>query len=83
MSLSNEQKAKALQIVWNEHIDQIAATPPDQPPKGFLWTQTVRDQLRAILTPEQQAKFDVTPPYRRSGPGSGKKRKLDAPPPTR
>ena len=70
--LNAEQKTEALQIIWHEHIDQVAATPPDQAPKGFFWSQAVRDQLRAILTPEQQAKFDATPPYRSSGPRSAK-----------
>jgi Spy/CpxP family protein refolding chaperone len=72
VSLTADQKAKALQIIWNDLTDQLAATPEGQALKGFMWQQPVRDQLRALLTPAQQAKFDVTSPYRRSGPASAK-----------
>ncbi len=67
--LTGAQQKQAIDIFWNNLREQIAAMPDDQPLKGFNFSNKVRDELRAILTPEQQAKFDVTPPYRR-GPGN-------------
>jgi hypothetical protein len=65
-TLTADQKTKATQIIWDDLTDQLAALPDDQPLKGFMWGDKVRDQLRAILTPAQQAKFDSTPPYRKN-----------------
>ncbi len=63
--LTAEQKKQVSAILWDEITDQIAAMPPDKALPGFRWSDKVRDRLRAVLTPEQQAKFDVTPPYAR------------------
>lgn len=72
VSLTSVQKAQATQILWNEVDAQLAAGTPEEPPKGFRWTPRVKDQLRAILTPDQQAKFDVTQPYRSNAKAGGK-----------
>lgn len=72
VSLTAAQKTQATQILWNEVEAQLAAATPEEPPKGFRWTQGVKDQLRAILTPDQQAKFDLTPPYRSNAKAGGK-----------
>lgn len=67
VALTAAQKTQATEILWDDFKAQIAALAPDEAPHGFRWTQGVRDRLRALLTPAQQAKFDVTPPYRSSG----------------
>ncbi|HVS52233.1 MAG TPA: hypothetical protein VHD62_07750 [Opitutaceae bacterium] len=67
VALTAEQKAAANQIFWNEVRAQIAAAGPDHPLRAFRWNNDVRDRLRALLTAEQQAKFDATSPYRRNG----------------
>lgn len=64
--LTPEQKEKATRIFWDDIVDQVAALPADQTLPGFMWRDKVRGQLREILSPEQQAKFDVTPPYRKN-----------------
>lgn len=63
VSLDADQKQKALAIVWDDLIDQIAALPADQQLPGFLWHHGVRQRLRAVLSPAQQELFDRTPPY--------------------
>ena len=64
--LTPEQKQKAAEVFWNDIIDQIAALPADEMLKGFMWRNPVRERLRGILSAEQQATFDATPPYRRN-----------------
>jgi RNA polymerase sigma factor (sigma-70 family) len=64
VTLTTEQKQKATEILWDDLIEQVAALPPDQQLRGFLWHNRVRDRLRILLTPEQKARFDQTPPYR-------------------
>ncbi len=72
VSLSAAQKAQAGQIFWSEMDAQLATATPDRPLKGFTWRQPLRDQLRAILTPEQQVKFDAAPLYSGKRPGARK-----------
>jgi hypothetical protein len=64
VSLTAQQKQKAAEIFWDDIVEQVAALPADQRLQGFRWSNRVRDRLRALLTPEQKAKFDRTPPYR-------------------
>ncbi len=63
IALTPEQKKRASEIIWDEVTDQLAAIPVTDSLRGFAWTEKVRAQLRATLTPEQQAIFDATPPY--------------------
>src|SRR5439155_18060268 len=56
--LTAEQRKKATAILWDDITDQMAALPEDKPLPGFRWSDPVRAKLRAVLTPEQQAKFD-------------------------
>jgi Spy/CpxP family protein refolding chaperone len=72
VGLTSEQKKKATDILWDDIMDQIAALPADQNLRGFAWRDKVRDRLREVLTPEQQAKFDTTPPYRKNNRPSGR-----------
>lgn len=66
VKLTPQQKQKAIEILWEDVIDQVAALPADQQLKGFQWRDPVRDRLRGILSNEQQSAFDVTPPYRKN-----------------
>jgi RNA polymerase sigma factor (sigma-70 family) len=66
VNLTPEQQQKATQIFWEDTIDQAAALPADQYLEGYRWRDQARARLRAILTPQQQATFDQTPPYGRN-----------------
>lgn len=66
VALSPEQKRQAAEILWADIIEQVAALPEERTLNGFLWSDGVRDRLRAILTPEQRIRFDQTPPYRKN-----------------
>jgi RNA polymerase sigma factor (sigma-70 family) len=71
VALTPEQKKNATEIFWDDVVNQVSAMPADQPLRGFMWSDPVRDRLHAILTAEQQAKFDTTSPYRKSrGPAA-------------
>ena len=72
VTLTAEQKQKATAIIWDDLMDQMAKLPAEQTLPGFRWSDKVRDQLRGVLTPEQQAKFDQTTPYRKSGSTGGR-----------
>jgi hypothetical protein len=61
LSLNSDQKRQATAIIWNELIEQVAATPEDQTLKGFHWQQATVDQVRGLLTAEQQRIYDSTP----------------------
>lgn len=72
VTLTEDQKRQATEIIWNEFLDQLAAAPPENPPKGFLWRPATRDLLRALFTPEQREKYDHTPVAQgggQAGPG--------------
>jgi Spy/CpxP family protein refolding chaperone len=71
VALTPEQKRQVTAIFMDDIIDQMAALPPEEELPGFRWHDKVRGQLRTVLTSEQQAKFDVTTPYRASGRPAG------------
>jgi Spy/CpxP family protein refolding chaperone len=71
VTLSADQKKQATAIFWDDIIDQMAALPPEQELPGFRWGDKVREQLRVVLTPEQQAKFDATTPYKMNKRATG------------
>lgn len=71
VALSADQKRMVTAIFLDDIIDQMAALPPEEELPGFRWRDKVRTQLRAVLTAEQQAKFDATVPYRASGRSGG------------
>jgi RNA polymerase sigma factor (sigma-70 family) len=71
VTLTAEQKQKATAIIWDDLMDQMAKLPAEQALPGFRWSDKVRDQLRGVLTSEQQATFDQTTPYRKSGTNGG------------
>jgi hypothetical protein len=67
LNFSAEQKQRAREILWNELADQLAAVPEGGELPGFRWRDATRDQLRAILTPEQLAKYNSTPQIQGGG----------------
>lgn len=64
VALTAEQKAKAREIFWADIIDQASALNGEEHLNGFRWRDSVRRNLREILSPAQQVKFDQTKPYR-------------------
>lgn len=68
VTLTAEQKTKALDI-YKKAADQAKAlSPEERREKGMEIMKATGEQIRALLTPEQQAKFDAMP---RGGPGGG------------
>jgi hypothetical protein len=61
VSLSPQQNAVARKI-FDEEFESIISLPPaDRGNKGMEYRQAARAQVRAILTPAQQEKFDGSP----------------------
>jgi hypothetical protein len=59
--LTTEQKSKAIKIFEQEAGALNAIPAEDRPEKGAEFRQTALAQIRALLTPEQQRKYDRTP----------------------
>jgi len=68
VQLTSSQRTAAIAIVTEEN-DALQALAPgrDRAVKGMPIRQTARAQLRALLTPAQQAVYDITPQYRGGG----------------
>lgn len=61
VGLSLEQKAMALKI-FEEELDALLEIPAtERPDKGMEARQNVHHFIRALLNPEQLAKYEVTP----------------------
>jgi hypothetical protein len=61
VTLTNEQKTAATQIFQTEE-DALAAIPAaERLEKGETARKTARQQLRALLTPQQRNKYDLAP----------------------
>lgn len=78
LTLTADQKTKITAILTKAQED-IQALPQDQRrEKGMEIRQTAMKDVRALLTPEQQTKFDAMPQQgpggRRGGGGAGKKK---------
>jgi hypothetical protein len=59
VSLTADQKAKALDIFKKEADDLNAFTPAERPFKGMEIRQAATANVRALLTPEQQQRLDA------------------------
>lgn len=70
LALTAEQQAKLAEI-RKAGAEQIKAAAGDRAKMRAL-AKAQHDEVRALLTPEQQAKFDAMPVERRGG-GKGKK----------
>jgi hypothetical protein len=65
--LTSEQRAKATAVFQHE-MDALAALPAvERGLGGMEIRQASREQIRALLTPEQQQKYDRTPQVRGGG----------------
>lgn len=73
LSLTADQKAKIKDLYTNAQKEMEALSPDDRREKGREIMKTTHDQVRAVLTPEQQAKFDEMRPQR----GGGRKKKAE------
>ena len=72
VTLTADQKAKATDIYTKEVADMQALAPEDRRSKGQEIRDAANKDIRALLTPDQQTKFDAMPP-----PGKGGRKKKD------
>jgi len=70
--LTADESAKIKDIISKTRDDMQALAPEDRRTKGREMMQAQHDQIRAVLTADQQTKFDAMPP-----PGRGGKKKKD------
>ncbi len=71
--LSDEQKTK-LTAIYAKAGEKMRAAGPDGGREKMMEIMTeTRKEVRAVLTPEQQKKFDEMP--QRGGPGGGNRKK--------
>lgn len=72
VKLTAEQKTK-ITAIFSKLQETIQALPQEErQAKGMELRTAANKEVRALLTPEQQAKFDALPPVGRGG-GRGKK----------
>ncbi len=71
-ALSDDQKAKVGDIIAKGQKDTQALTQEERATKGREIMQAMRKDVRAVLTADQQAKFDAMP---MGGPGGKGKKK--------
>ena len=73
-SLTAEQKSKITEIYTKLQSDMQAIPQEERREKGMALMQAAQKDVRAVLTAEQQKKFDEMPAPGRGGPGGGKKK---------
>ncbi len=61
VTLTDDQIGQVAAIFTQESADLQPLTPEEQPTKGREIRQAAKAQVRALLTPEQQQKFDANP----------------------
>lgn len=71
-SLTADQKAKITAIYEKAAKDMQAIPQEERREKGMALRQAAQKEVRAVLTADQQAKFDAMP---QGGGGGGKKKK--------
>lgn len=73
VTLTAEQKTK-ITALYKAQQEKLQAIPQEERrEKGMALMQETQKQVRALLTAEQQAKFDAMPQWGRGGQGGGKK----------
>lgn len=73
LQLTDDQKLK-IKDIWAKQRDELKSLPAgEKRTKGMDALKASRDQVRAVLTPSQQAKFDSMPAEGRPGKIKGKK----------
>ncbi len=70
-TLSAEQKTKITAILEKAAKDGMALSQEERREKGMAIREAANKEIRAVLTAEQQAKFDAMP---QGGKGGGKKK---------
>lgn len=73
VKLTADQKTKITAILTKARDDMQALAQEERRTKGQEIMQNANKEIRALLTPEQQAKFDALPQGGRGG-GQGKKK---------
>lgn len=71
-SLTADQKSKLTAIYAKLQSDMQAIPQEERREKGMALMQATQKEVRAVLTAEQQKKFDEMPAW--GGPGGGKKK---------
>lgn len=73
LQLTFDQKQK-IRAVWAKQFESMKdASPQERRSKGMEAFKAARDEVRALLTPEQQTKFDAMKPEWQDRKGKGKK----------
>jgi Spy/CpxP family protein refolding chaperone len=72
VTLTAEQKTKATEIYKKQSDAMAALSGEERREKGMEIMKATREQIRALLTEEQQKKFDAMP---QRGPGGGGQRR--------
>jgi Spy/CpxP family protein refolding chaperone len=72
-TLSADQKAKITNIITKSRSEMQAIPQEERRAKMQDVMKAQHDQIRAVLTADQQKKFDDMPPPGRGGPGGKKK----------
>ena len=73
VTLTADQKTK-ITALYKAQMEKLQAIPQEERrEKGQALMQETQKAVRALLTAEQQAKFDAMPQMGRGGPGGGKK----------
>ncbi|MBX7258210.1 MAG: hypothetical protein K1Y02_17745 [Candidatus Hydrogenedentes bacterium] len=72
LGLSDEQTQQIADILLAQNAEMQGGMPPSGGPQGFMERmQAVREQIKGVLTPEQQAEFEKMGPGAMGGPGGG------------
>lgn len=71
VKLTAEQKPKVTAILTKASADMQALSQEERREKGRAINETANKDIRALLTPEQQTKFDAMPAPGRGGRGPG------------
>jgi periplasmic protein CpxP/Spy len=71
VKLTAEQKTKITAIYAKAASDSQALSQEERREKGQAIRTAADKEVRALLTPEQQTKFDAIPAPARRGPGGG------------
>jgi protein CpxP len=71
VTLTADQKTKITEIFKKSAADMQAVPQEERREKGMAIMKATHDEIRALLTPEQQTKFDAMPQPGRRGQGGG------------